>query len=375
MKSLDRLRAVPWHALEPAWVAAALDDVLGGQPADKALERVLKAHRTATAEQRTATAEAIFGVGLWRRRLGEGTGLQRLRRLIDGHPEPAAFADRFSLPDWLAAELQRTGEDPEALADALNLPGPICLRANTLKISRDALALRLAAEGVQTVPGRHARDCLVVTTPRPNLYGLAASTDALFEVQDEGSQLLGELVGAQPGDAVIDFCAGAGGKALQLSAHVGSEGRVHATDVDLARLERLRTRAARAGASNISLHGKTLPAGLQAPCVLVDAPCSELGALRRGPDLRWRLDPAAFAPLPALQLSLLTTAARHVAPGGRLVYATCTFRPEENEDVAAAFEQRHPGFTRVGQALEVWPHREGTDAFFASLWRAPDLRP
>ncbi len=384
MKGFDRLRHVPWSALEglESAVGPALDDVLAGKAADRVLDRLLRKHKDATADQRTAMAEALFGVGLWRRRLGDGTGLQKLQRLIDGHPEPASFADRFSLPDWLAAELQRT-DAPEEFADALNQPGPICLRANRLRIDRDALARQLAEEGVETVPGRLAPDCLVITSSRPNLYGLRAWNEGLFEVQDEGSQLLGVLVDAQPGDDVLDLCAGAGGKTLQLAAQLKGKGRVHAVDLDLARLERLRTRATRAGAT-VSIHGRAPPAGLRANRVLVDAPCSELGALRRGPDLRWRLDPKDFEPMPALQRALLETAVQHLAPSGRLVYATCTFRPEENEAVVRDFERAHPQLTRVrpdvdAQLLDAdgflrtWPHRHGTDAFFASVHAAPRL--
>lgn len=381
MKSLERLRSVPWHELEgfEQTLGPALDEVLAGKPADRVLDRFLKKHRDATAAQRTAFAEAIFGVGLWRRRLGIGSALELLQRLTGGHRAPDAFADRYSLPDWLAQEIQRAaGDEAEAFADALNLPGPICLRANTSRISRDALGLRLADEGVATIPGRFAPHCLVITSSRPNLYGLEAWNEALFEVQDEGSQLLGALVDAQPGEDILDLCAGAGGKTLQLANQLGNRGRVHATDVDLARLERLRTRATRAQATCISIHGRTLPADLRVARVLVDAPCSELGALRRGPDLRWRLDPTGFAPMPATQRALLDTAVTHLSPGGRLVYATCTFRREENEDLVAAFERDHPQLVRVPLAihpdlvdpngfLRTWPHRHGTDAFFASV--------
>ena len=379
MKSLDRLRSVPWRALagfENA-LGPALDEVLGGKAADRVLDRLLRRNKDATAEQRTAIAEAIFGVGLWRRRLGTGSGLDLLRRLIDGHPEPESFADRYSLPDWLAQIIQGT-DDAEAFADALNLPGPICLRANTTRISRDALAQRLAEEGVLTVPGQFARDCLVITSHRPNLYGLSAWNEALFEVQDEGSQLLGELVAAQPGEEVLDLCAGAGGKTLQLAAQMNNQGRVHAVDLDLARLERLRTRATRAGATCVRIHGRTPPVDLRVARVLVDAPCSELGALRRGPDLRWRIEPADFAALPAQQRALLETAAGHLSPGGTLVYATCTFRHQENEDVVRDFERAHPELARVRPSLDArlldadgalhcWPHKHGTDAFFASV--------
>ncbi len=385
MKSLDRLRAVPWAALagfEDA-LGRTLDLVLGGAPADQVLDKLLRKHRDATAAQRAALAEAVFGVGLWRRRLRaarpEATARELLLALTEGTEDPPAFADRFSLPDWLAETISlELGTDAEAFADALNLPGPIFLRSNAAQITREELASRLASEGVETRPGAWAPDCLEITSARPNLYGLRAWNEGLFEVQDEGSQLLGELVDAHPGDEVLDLCAGAGGKSLQLAARLGNKGRVHAADTDLARLERLRTRAGRSGATCISIHGRKLPASLRVSRVLVDAPCSELGALRRGPDLRWRLDPSTFAPLPALQLQLLETGLRHLAPGGRLVYATCTFRREENEQVVVAFEKAHPELTRVRPALapqllddqgflRTWPHLHRTDAFFGAV--------
>ncbi|WP_160309043.1 RsmB/NOP family class I SAM-dependent RNA methyltransferase, partial [Anaeromyxobacter sp. PSR-1] len=220
----------------------------------------------------------------------------------------------------------------------------------------------------------------VVEGPRPNVYGLRAWQDGLLEVQDEGSQLLGEAVGARAGEAVLDACAGAGGKTLLLASAVGPAGRVHAADPDAGRLVRLRTRALAAGAAGIvAVHGAAAPADLRVDRVLVDAPCSELGALRRGPDLRWRIDPAAFEALPALQARILERAAAHVRTGGRLVYATCTFRRAEDEEVAGAFERAHPEFERIAPEapasaltpdgfLRTWPHRHGTDAFFAAAW-------
>lgn len=405
-----RVRAVPWEALRG--LAPALDTpiaaALAGAPADRVLADLLRSRPDLGAGARAAVAEAVLGVALWRRRLLAHLGarsapprllLAALLRDLGGReealeiaglpagslpapaPAPRGLAERWSLPDWLAAEIRRAaGPAADALADALDLPGPVCLRANLLRIARDALAVRLAREGVSTRPGSLAPACLVVTSPRPNVYGLAAHREGLLEVQDEGSQLLGAIVGAHPGETVLDACAGAGGKALLLAADVGPAGRVHAVDPDAARLARLRVRAARAGAEAIlSIDGGAPPAGLAADRAIVDAPCSELGALRRGPDLRWRLDPRSFDALPALQRQILSRAARHVRPGGTLVYATCTFRREENEEVALAFESSHPEFARTsppaaGAALgadgfvRTWPHRHGTDAFFAAAW-------
>ncbi|MEW5743068.1 MAG: RsmB/NOP family class I SAM-dependent RNA methyltransferase, partial [Myxococcota bacterium] len=289
---------------------------------------------------------------------------------------PPDWRDRFSVPDWLADVLVRvTGEEAPQLAAALNLPGPVCLRVNRRKTSRHELAAALLAHGVESTPGLYAPDCLVLTTPRPNVYALSAALPGHFEVQDEGSQLLAHLLGASEGAHVLDLCAGAGGKSLHLASLVGPTGKVHATDIDLARLERLRHRASKAGVT-ITIHGASPPDELRVPFVLVDAPCSELGALRRGPDLRWRLDPRDFHRFPSLQTDLLRRGLHHLAPGGRLVYATCTLRPEENEAVVDAVLSADVRLVRpdipnelldARGFLRLFPHRHGTDGFFAAL--------
>jgi 16S rRNA (cytosine967-C5)-methyltransferase len=423
LASENRVHTVPWEAL--AGLAPALDaplaEVLSGTAAERVLDRLLRRLGPLAAPAREAVAEAVFGVGLWRRRLraqlalADPTPRQLLASLVRDlggradapgivsldpaalpppRPAPATLADRFSLPDWLAEELQRAaGEESAALADALDRPGPLCLRPNLLQTDTRSLAERLASEGVATSPGRLVPSCLVVHG-RANVYGLAAQRDGLFEVQDEGSQLLGMLVEAAPGETVLDACAGAGGKALLLAAAVGRAGKVLAADPDAERLVRLRARAARAGADGIvevigaapwgegerrDREGRVLGPPGMVDRALVDAPCSELGALRRGPDLRWRMDPAAFGALPELQSRILAAAAGRLRPGGRLVYATCTFRAEENESVALAFEASHPGFRRVQPTpargaltpdgfVRTWPHRHGTDGFFAAAW-------
>jgi len=400
-----RLRTLPWDAL--AGLASALEaplgEVLSGAAAERVVDRFLRSRRDLPTDGRKAAAEAIFGVALWRRRLRFHAGeeapplllLASLLRDLAGRPDaeglcglpagalpppvpsPADLATRYSMPDWLAETLVReVGAESPLLADALSVPGPVFLRVNRARATRDGLAARLAAEGIATRPTRLAPDGLEVLSPRPNLLALPSFREGLLEVQDEGSQLLGEAVGARAGEVVLDLCAGAGGKTLQLAAAVGPDGRVHACDPDGARLARLRVRAGRAGA-DAHVHGEEPPTGLLADRVLVDAPCSELGALRRGPDLRFRIEPASFAALPRLQLGILERAATHVRPGGRLVYATCTLRREEDEEVARAFEEGRVEFTRrdalpgLSDAegfLRLWPHRHGTDGFFAAAW-------
>lgn len=407
----DRLRGIPWHALRglgPA-LEGPLGEVLAGAAADGVLARVLRARPELHADARAAVAEAVFGVALWRRRLAAQLGAPRAGPLVllggllrdlagradaaelAGLPDgalppprspPTDLADRFSLPDWLADELRASaGSEAEALARALDLPGAICLRVNTLRTTPAALAARLEAEGVPTRAGRLAAGCRVVTSSRPNVYGLASHQEGLFEVQDEASQLAAEVLGARPGEEVLDACAGAGGKTLLLACAVGPRGRVHAFDPDAKKLARLRARVARAGAADVvTVHDGEPAAAIAVDRVLVDAPCSELGALRRGPDVRWRLDPATLAALPALQRDILGRASRHVRPGGTLVYATCTFRRDEDEGVALAFEAAHPEFVRARPDvpaavltaegfLRTWPHRHGTDGFFAARWR------
>ncbi len=395
-----RLTTVPWLALDglgPA-LGPPLAEVLSGQAADRVLDRLLRANRTFTAAQRAATAESIFGVGLWRRRLRaqlpDATPLQLLAilaREIGGcaaapsllgvelpplAPAPTEWRSRQSFPDWIAEHFEdRFGPDAALLAEAINRPGPITLRARS---DRDELAAMLASHGVDTTPGRWSPHALIVTTPRPNLLGLGPQFLGRFEVQDEGSQLLGALVDVKAGDDVLDLCAGAGGKALQLASRVGPGGRVHATDIDLERLERLRTRASKANA-RVLIHGREAPESLRVARVLVDAPCSELGALRRGPDLRWRLDPSLVTTLPSLQRELIEKGLRHLTPDGQLVYATCTLTRAENEAVVEATLAAHPELTLLRPSLPdavldargllmLAPHLHGTDGFFGAVF-------
>jgi 16S rRNA (cytosine967-C5)-methyltransferase len=328
---------------------------------------------------------------------------------IAAERRPAArIAIAASLPDWLATRLvAEWGEAAEPLARALNQRAPMTVRANALRLApagrasepqdaRDALALELARAGLDTRAGAWSDTALIVES-RTNLFGLEAFQRGAFEAQDEGSQLLAEVAVAGLGERplVVDLCAGAGGKTLAIAARLGNRGRVVATDVDGRKLEELRRRARRAGVSSaqaIELPGGAWPPALdpirgRADAVLVDAPCSGIGALRRNPEARWRLREADLASFASRQREILTSARALLAPGGRLVYATCTLLAAENAEVVSAVAAAQPELRRValvdvlgararalgdGRTLTVAPHTHGTDGFFAEvLERAP----
>jgi len=298
-----------------------------------------------------------------------------------------------SLPDWLAQRLVADwGDEAEALALALNQRAPMTVRANLLIGDRDALAGELARERIATRPGAWCDTALHVES-RTNLFALEAFKRGAMEAQDEGSQLLADLAvagGVAGSRLVVDLCAGAGGKTLAIAARLGNHGRIVATDVDAHKLEELRRRARRAQVSSaqaLHLDGGRWPPALdalrsKAEVVLVDAPCSGIGALRRNPEARWRLREADLATFAARQKVILSNARELLAPGGRLVYATCTLLDVENADVVAAVtgpelvavplrEILGDRAEAIGDsgALTVTPHRHGTDGFYAQVMR------
>jgi 16S rRNA (cytosine967-C5)-methyltransferase len=306
-----------------------------------------------------------------------------------GDPRRRA-AIRLSYPDWIferfAAELGL--EEAEALCAAMNERAPLAVRANTLRTTRDELRATLAAAGVASEPTALAPDGLRLLS-HVNAYGLAAFQQGLFEVQDEGSQLVSELCAPPPAGTLVDACAGAGGKTLALAALARNRGRVIALDVDGRKLVELRRRARRAGLTNVQAREPTpevlLSLNGRGERVVCDVPCSGLGVLRRNPEARWRLTPATIAELPPKQRGILERYAALCAPGGRIIYATCTVVRAENDDVVDGFLAAHPEFERVaakeilgaaraaaigdGVSLRLFPHRQGTDGFFAAVVR------
>ena len=298
-------------------------------------------------------------------------------------------AVRCDLPDWLydALETQFGADEVEKLAHALNLPAPLDLRVNTVKTNREALLARLAADDIAAVPGPLS-PLAVRLRDKPALAKHPLFIEGAFEVQDEGSQLLGYLLEPKRGEMVVDFCAGAGGKTLLLGALMKNTGRLYAFDVSDKRLANLKPRLARSGLSNVhpariehERDTKIKRLAGKVDRVLVDAPCSGLGTLRRNPDLKWRQSEDSVAELTTKQAAILDAAAKLVRPGGRVVYATCSMLTAENDAVVEGFLARHPEFTLTpasavlakqgialdGDFLRLLPHRHNTDGFFAAI--------
>jgi 16S rRNA (cytosine967-C5)-methyltransferase len=403
--------------------------------ADRALERALRRDRGLWAAERRAVADAVYGITRWQGQLDAllgggptlaeryaawlarfgglapadaarrlGVAPARLSGLADADARIAAVADPLdrlsletSLPRWaverFAAQLGLS--EARKLAAAMNERAPLTVRANVLRGDRDDLRGLLAGERVQAAPTRFSPWGLVLDG-RENAFALPSFKEGRFEIQDEGSQLIALACGARPGQTVVDACAGAGGKSLALAAEMHNKGSLHALDPDADRLEEARRRARRAGVHN--LRSRVIAAGAEAEAqlgdlagkadvVLVDAPCSGLGTLRRKPDARWRLapgDPARFA---ALQKELVLRFAALVRPGGRLVYATCSIGPTENDEVAGLAareaglvpapiapllgEERARALGAAEARLTLLPHRHGTDGFFVATFEKP----
>lgn len=401
-----------------------LGEILQWQyPADQVLSRWMRAHPKLGGRDRAEVTEAVFNVlrhlrryrrlaesgsGPAARRLailglnatmpaewlapglegGEVEWLEHVRR-IDLRAMPRAV--RESLPDWLDERLAAL-PDSDALVAALNQPAPLDIRVNPLKADRENMLASFAggpAARYEPAPTPYS-PWGIRFKGRPAVTRWPAFEKGEIEVQDEGSQILVSLMAPRRGEMIIDFCAGAGGKTLLLGALMRSTGRLYTFDVSSARLARAKPRFARSGLSNIvpvviepSTDQRVKRLRGKAQRVLVDAPCTGLGTLRRNPDLKWRQHPESVAEMLRLQKAILEEASACVAAGGRLVYATCSLLPEENEGQVQAFLETHPEFELLdaagiarerckalqaeGPYLRLRPDQHGTDGFFAAV--------
>ena len=399
-------------------------------PADAIVSRFFRDHRGLGPRERATLAETVYTV--LRKKLlfdhcaPSGSGPKQRRLAILGFYGPGDFlrsalseqeknwldqcekidlADlmerhRHNLPEWLVQPLKdqlAAGFWP--LVESLNRGAGLDLRVNALTSKRAEVQKELAQAGIKAVPTPYSPWGLRIAG-RPALNKLDAFTRGAFEVQDEGSQLLAMLVDARRGEMVVDFCAGAGGKTLALGASMRSTGRLYAFDTSAHRLAAFKPRQARSGLSNVHpvaiAHErderiKRLAGKIDR--VLVDAPCSGLGTLRRNPDLKWRQDIRSVEEMALKQSSILENAARLLKPGGRLVYATCSLLPQENETIAESFSAQYSEFVPLDAGeimtnlkvtatkslcsggpnglkyLRLWPHLHNTDGFFAAIWQ------
>ena len=420
--------------MHPNALLEASADLLGrvlrfDHPADAVVSRYFRERRELGPRERATLTETVFAV--LRRKLlfdhlaPSGSGPKPRRLAILGFAGPRDFLKsvlseqekrwldacdavdaasllerhRHNLPEWLVAPLKaQLGEQFLQLGDSLLQPAPLDLRVNTLKAKRPEAQAALAHAAIKSIATPYSPWGLRLNG-KPTLAKVGAFVDGALEVQDEGSQLLALLLDARRGEMVVDFCAGAGGKTLAVGATMRNTGRLYAFDTSAHRLDQLKPRLARSGLSNVHPAAiaherddriKRLAGKIDR--VLVDAPCSGLGTLRRNPDLKWRQSPQTVDEFAARQQAILTGAARLVKGGGRLVYATCSLLPQENEAIAEAFGAAHPEFAPLDAAslleglkvegaaalcaggesgrryLRLWPHRHGTDGFFAAVW-------
>jgi 16S rRNA (cytosine967-C5)-methyltransferase len=379
-----------------AHAQAALSRILRfDAPADQLLSRYFREHRNLGQNDRAFVAETVFAILRRKRSLEAAAQSSEPAALVAAALEPVVAEEfppavRADLPDWLWQRLvQQYGEDgAQRLAQGLQSPAPLDLRVNLARIDREAAREKLAADGLEASHTPYSPAGLRLAG-RPAINRHALFVDGLVEVQDEGSQLLAWLLAPRRGEMIADYCAGAGGKTLAAAMLMRGAGRIYAMDVSAKRLAALAPRAARAGITNVHTlvlgdeDARAKRLGGKLDRVLVDAPCSGFGTLRRNPDLKWRHGPDAIGELAAKQRRILGSAARLLKPGGRLVYATCSILQEENDAVIEDFQRTFPGFQALscaevlaqqrialdtGERLRLLPHVHGTDGFYAAAF-------
>ena len=393
-----------------AVVEALLDIFKQGQYADRVIERTLKAHSKWGSRDRRFVAETTYELVRWWRSYWwlaglppadylrvEEISMRRVWRMFAVYMwrQEGAFPDlrecegidtrdlgmrlsaqpplqvRAAISDWLhetcTAEL---GETWPPLLEALNKPADVFLRVNTLKTTLSDLEAKLVADRIDADPVPGLPDTLRLRERR-NVFSAAAFHEGLFEVQDAGSQQIAPLLEVAPGMRVIDACAGAGGKTLHLGALMKNKGRIIALDIHQWKLDELRRRAARNGVDNVETRLIDDPKVIKrlsgdADRVLLDVPCSGLGVIRRNPDTKWKLKPEELDRLRATQSDLLERYAPMTKPGGKLVYATCSILPSENEKQVQAFLAKAGPAWQLETEVTLRPDREGFDGFYAA---------
>lgn len=369
--------------------------------ADKVIEKTLKANKKWGSKDRAFVAESFYDIIRWKRRLefymGEEIQRNNLYNLIatylltTDYEIPAfdefsgidfrAIEDRFeeeitnpaieqSVPDWLYELIEKDyGKDTHEILAALNEQAEVYLRVNTLKTTTENVIKSLAIEGIEA-EAVEGNEHAVKINHRKNLFRTAAFQDGWFEVQDISSQLVSDALDPKPGMRVLDVCAGAGGKTLHLAALMQNKGQLIALDIHEWKLKELKRRARRAGAHNIETRPivaktiKRLKDGADA--LLIDAPCSGLGVLKRNPDAKWKLDQDFIDRITKEQAEILQNHSKVLRKGGRMVYATCSILKEENEQQVKKFLANNEEFSLVSEQT-LLPHLTGNDGFYIAV--------
>lgn len=395
--------------------------ILEGKYADRVIEKAFKTEKSMGGRDRKAFAELVYELVRWYRRYGYAiefdtetqkpsetelwgwiaaflveksiretaipslpnwpeVSAYRAERIatrlaeLERERAPEALAIQESIPDWMneigIEELR--SHWPRFLRD-LNRQAPVILRANSLKCTRDELRARLDEEEGIATDFAYETECGLILKERRNIFSSPAFKEGWFEVQDGASQQVADLLDAQPGERIIDACAGAGGKTLAIAAHMQNKGKLIALDVSEKKIEELKRRVRRAGIDTVEARliesGKTIKRlEGSADRVLLDVPCSGLGVLRRNPDAKWKLSIEEVVRLRELQAEILNEYSSMVKPGGTLVYATCSILPSENEKQVQAFLKRQPRFKLVRER-HFDPGVNGYDGFYAAVMK------
>ncbi len=370
--------------------------------ADKVIERLLKANRKWGSQDRAVVSEIFYNIIRWRKRLeyymGEGVKPNNIYKLMlayllwsktnykkfeefDGikisdiltklkKGTVPTKAIEHSIPDWLAETLEKElGKNWEKEMNSLNEQAPTILRTNRLKTTPKHLISELKEENVESFEIRGFEDAIQLQEKK-NVFLTSAFKEGFFEVQDAASQKIGEFLDVKPGMRVVDACAGAGGKTLHIAAKMENKGQIIALDIHAWKLAELKRRAKRAGAHNIEIREITDNKVIKrlhekADRVLIDAPCSGLGVLKRNPDAKWKIDQDFIDRIKTEQQQILQDYAKMVKKGGKLVYATCSILPSENNEQVEKFLENNADFKLIKQE-SIFPS-EGYDGFYMAL--------
>jgi 16S rRNA (cytosine967-C5)-methyltransferase len=383
-----------------AEIVAALEEIFDqGSYADKVIERAMKSHKAWGGRDRRFFAETVYEIVRWERLLShladnnDFWAVWAAYWVRQGHELPdweeldevsaqdimarqkdlPSFAVAQSIPEWMHERgTQELGDSWKDIMRALNKPAEVFLRVNTLKSNPDEVIKSLAEDGIEAMKVSPDLPAALRLPVRKNVFTSQAFKNGFFEVQDASSQMIAPLLGVEPGHRVIDACAGAGGKSLHMAAMMKNKGKIISLDIHDWKLQELKVRARRDGVDVIETRlidsSKVIKRmHASADRLLLDVPCSGMGVLRRNPDTKWKLNNDEIARLHQLQYEILTSYAPLTKKGGRMVYATCSILPSENEKQVEKFMSEHGQDWTLLKQIHLRPDKEGFDGFYGAL--------